>query len=113
MALLGNIFGGNTQHRGGMSTLDMALMGVLAYRTIKGKGRLADMLGTAQPAAGAQPGTPASSQAGGGLGGLLSSLGGLGGLAANQGAGNAISDGLRNLMNRFEQNGQGDKVHSW
>jgi len=37
--------GGGGMHRGGMSPLMLALLGVLAYRTLHGKGRLADMLG--------------------------------------------------------------------
>jgi len=121
MALFGNILGGTAQRRSGMSTLDMALLGVLAYRTLKGKGRLAEMLGrsnAAAPAAAQAPGTAPPAQASeGGLGGLLGGLGGLGalgGLVGGQsGAGNAISDGLRNLMERFQQNGHGDKVQSW
>src|SRR6185312_10496270 len=84
MALFGNILGGTAQRRSGMSTLDMALLGVLAYRTLKGKGRLAEMLGrsnAAAPAAAQAPGTAPPAQASeGGLGGLLGGLGGLGAL---------------------------------
>src|SRR4051812_24884855 len=93
LAIFGNTWGGGS--RGGMSTINMALLGVLAYRTLKGRGRLADMLGRHAPAGQ----TPQATS--GGLGGLLGGLGGLGGLASmfgNQGAGNAISDGLRHLM---------------
>jgi uncharacterized protein YidB (DUF937 family) len=72
-----------------MSPLTMALLGVLAYRTIKGKGRLADMLGTSNGGSGA-------------------GLGGLGGLG-----GGALSGGLKDLVDCFRQNGQGDKVQSW
>ena len=42
-----NTLGGN-RGRGGMSPIMMGLMGLLAYRTLKGKGKLADMLGTNQ-----------------------------------------------------------------
>ena len=106
------IFGSGSR-QGGMSTINMALLGVLAYRTLKGKGRLADMLGQQAPAGQ----TPQSTNAG--LGGLLGGLGGLGGMGGlasifgGAGAGNAISDGLRHLMDRFQQNGQGNKVQSW
>src|SRR5690349_22894917 len=90
--------------RGGMSPLTLALMGVLAYRTMKGKGRLADMLGMA-------PGQ--GTGMGAGMGGGLGGFGGLGGLLAGGGIGKALSDGLGHLLGRFEANGQGDKAHSW
>jgi uncharacterized protein YidB (DUF937 family) len=118
MALFGNILGGgNAPRQSGMSTINMALLGVLAYRTLKGKGRLAEMLGRGNPATPA-PGTATSAPANeGGLGGLLGGLGGLGalgGLFGGEGAaGSAISDGLRHLMERFQQNGHGDKLQSW
>ena len=87
--------------RGGMSPLTLALMGVLAYRTMKGKGRLADMIGM-NPTAGTGMGA--------GMGG---GLGGLGGLLAGGGIGKALSDGLEHLLGRFQANGQGDKAQSW
>jgi uncharacterized protein YidB (DUF937 family) len=114
--MLGNIFGGSG--RGGMSPITMALMGLLAYRTLKGKGRLADMLGQ-KPGDGGMPGgnpfggnagTPDPRSAGGGLGGLL---GGLGGLLGGGAAGGALSGGLNDLLRQFQQNGQGDKAESW
>lgn len=111
--MLGNIFGGSG--RGGMSPITLALMGVLAYRTLKGKGRLADMLGR-KPAEGGMPGAnpyggnagaPDAGSAGGGLGGLL------GGLLGGGAAGGALSGGLNDLLRQFQQNGQGDKAESW
>ena len=45
-----NTLGGN-RRGGGMSPIMLGLMGLLAYRTLKGKGKLADMLGTNQPSA--------------------------------------------------------------
>jgi len=109
MAMFGNAWGGGAR-QGGMSAINMALLGVLAYRTLKGRGRLADMMGQHSPAG--QTVQPIN----GGLGGLLGGLGGLGGLAGifgSQGTGNALSDGLRHLMNRFQQNGEGGKMQSW
>lgn len=100
MGLLDNVLGGS---RGGMSPITMALLGVLAYRTLKGKGRLADMLGRSGSPAG---GTPASGE-GGGL------LGGLGGLLGGTAAGGALSGGLNDLLKQFQQNGQADKAESW
>src|ERR1700733_4835953 len=46
MGLLDGVLGGNPnqQSPSGMSPLTMLLMGVLAYRTYQGKGRLFDML---------------------------------------------------------------------
>ena len=87
--------GGN---RRGPSPIMMALMGLLAYKALKGKG---------------QPGTqgsPAPAGTGGGLGDLLS--GGLGGLLGG-GVGGALSGGLNDLLKQFQQNGQGDKADSW
>ena len=85
--------------RGGMSPLTMALLGVLAYRTFKGKGRLADTLG--RGGGGAGPGE------GGGL------LGNLGGLLGGPAAGGTLSGGLSDLVKQFQQSGQGDKAESW
>jgi uncharacterized protein YidB (DUF937 family) len=109
-----NLFGGSG--RGGMSPITLALMGVLAYRTLKGKGRLADMLGR-KPADGGMPGAnpyggnagapDPRSAGGGGLGGLL------GGLLGGGAAGGALSGGLNDLLRQFQQNGQGDKAESW
>jgi uncharacterized protein YidB (DUF937 family) len=105
MGIFDQIFGGTSQPAsGGMSPITMALMGLLAYRTMQGKGRLADVLGTH---ASAQPGVGAPS-GGTGLGGLLGGL--LGGGAAT---GGLLSNGLNDLLKHFEQNGQGDKMRSW
>ena len=87
-----NTLGGNRQ--GGMSPIMLGLMGLLAYRTLKGKGKLADMLGTNQ--GGSSVGnTPASGTLGGALGG------------------GSLGAGLKDLLDRFRQSGQDDKVQSW
>src|SRR5688572_28086972 len=88
--------------RRGMSPIMMALMGLLAYKALKGKSQPGTQPGT-QSGAGAAPG-------GGGLGDLLS--GGLGGLLGG-GVGGALSGGLSDLLKTFQQNGQGDKADSW
>jgi uncharacterized protein YidB (DUF937 family) len=95
-------------HRGGMSPITMALLGVLAYRTLHGKGRLADMLGINKPnpAGATAPGAPPAASTSGGLGGLGGMLGGILG-------GGALSGGLQDLLKQFQQNGQGDKADSW
>lgn len=97
MGLLDGILGGG-QRRGGMSPMTMALLGLLAYRTLNGKGRLSDMLGK---------GGEGKDASGGGLGGLLQ--GGLGGLLG----GGALSGGLGDLLKQFQEHGQGDKAQSW
>jgi uncharacterized protein YidB (DUF937 family) len=87
-----NTLGGNS--RGGMSPIMVGLMGLLAYRTLKGKGRLADMLGTNQAGSGA-----GTAPAGGGLAGAL--------------GGSSLGAGLKDLLDRFRQSGHADKVQSW
>ena len=82
MGLLNSLGGGR---RGGMSPVMMGLMGLLAYRTLKGKGRLAEMLGTDQSAGGAP--SPLS--------------------------GASLGNGLKDLLDRFRQSGHEDKAQSW
>ena len=94
-----NTLGGGNRGRGGTSPIMLGLMGLLAYRTLKGKGKLADMLGTNQAGAN-QAGTDAGgAPTSGGLGGML--------------GGGALGAGLKDLLDRFRQNGQEDKVQSW
>lgn len=107
--MLSNLFGGSA--RGGISPITLALMGVLAYRTLKGKGRLADFLGN--NAAGGvasapdKPAAPGAGPFGGGLGNLL------GGLLGSGAAGSLVSGGLGDLLRQFQRAGQGDKAESW
>lgn len=115
MGLLDNVLGGGSRSGGGMSPITMALLGLLAYRTFQGKGRLAEMLGRSPANAGT---TGQGGGQGGGLGGLLQGggLGGmLGGLLGGSGGtgGGAISQGLGDLVRQFEQKGHGDKAQSW
>jgi len=103
MGLLDNVLGGGpARSSSGMSPITMALLGLLAYRTFQGKGRLADMLGRTQAGAGAD-----AVPTGGGLGGLL------GGLLGGGAAGGMLSGGLGDLLKQFQQSGQGDKAESW
>jgi uncharacterized protein YidB (DUF937 family) len=108
---------------GGMSPWMMALLGMLAYKAVKGGG-LGNMLGGRSGGAGTNAG--ASS---GGLGDLLGGmLGGgarpgagssgglsdmLGGLLGGGAAGSVLTGGLRNLVGDLEQNGQGEAAKSW
>jgi uncharacterized protein YidB (DUF937 family) len=99
MGLLDNVLGGGMR-RGGMSPITMALLGVIAYKAMKGK-NLSDIFG------GNSDGPPRS----GGLGGLLQ--GGLGGLLGGGAAGGILSGGLSDLLKQFQNNGVGDKAESW
>src|SRR5437763_1595301 len=93
MGLLDNVLGGG---RGGMSPLTMALIGLLAYKTLKGK-NLSDVSGS--------PG--AAPNASGGLGGML------GGLLGGGAAGSVLSGGLGDLLQKFQQTGHADVANSW
>jgi len=127
---------------GGMSPLMMAMLGLLAYKAIKGGG-LGNMLGGGNAQAPAAPagnspgglgdllggilggGAQAGNAPGGGLGDILGGvLGGnaraggglgdiLGGVLGGSAAGGALSGGLRNLLQDMEENGQGDVAKSW
>lgn len=83
---------------GGMSPITMALLGLLAYKAVKG-------LGGASPRDGSGKATP-----GGGLGDLLK--GGLGG-AGLGGLGGILSGGLSDLVKQFQNAGKGDVADSW
>lgn len=117
---------------GGMSPMMMALLGMLAYKAIKGGG-LESMLGgkTGRPVqdprtadaaggglgdilggmlgGGARPGTGTGGggTGGGGLGGIL------GGLLAGGAAGGLLNGGLKNLLGDLEEHGQGKAARSW
>ena len=81
-----------------MSPITMALLGLLAYKAVKG-------FGSANPKAGSGMATP-----GGGLGDLLK--GGLGGAAAG-GLGEILSGGLGDLLKQFQGAGKSDVADSW
>ena|SRR5262245_32187517 len=109
---------------GGMSPITMAILGLLAYKAVKG-------LAGSQPSAAPSPSpgntrvppggktinvnAPGSSAGAPGSGGGLSDLmkGGLGGLLAGGTAGTILSGGLNDLLKQFQQNGHGDAVDSW
>jgi uncharacterized protein YidB (DUF937 family) len=109
MGLFDQVLGGSgpSSGGGGMSPINMALMGLLAYRTFEGKGRLADMLGRGPGSAAAPSGAAGAPNGGGGRGGML------GGLLGGGAAGGILSGGLGDLLRQFQQNGQGDKAQSW
>jgi uncharacterized protein YidB (DUF937 family) len=112
---------------GGMPTWMMAVLGLLAYKAVKGGGFGNLLGGNAQSGAtqssplgnggigdivgsilGGRGNTrPASTGSGSGLGGLL------GGLLAGGAAGSLLNGGLRNLIGDMQQNGQGNAAQSW
>jgi uncharacterized protein YidB (DUF937 family) len=121
---------------GGMSPIVIALLGLLAYKALKGRGgHAASTGGPGQPArvppgGGAAPGNgggladvlgglfggktasaPAGTPSGGNLGDLLK--GGLGGLLGGAAAGSVLSGGLGNLLQGFQESGHGHTAESW
>ncbi|HXX08891.1 MAG TPA: YidB family protein [Pseudolabrys sp.] len=98
---------------GGMSPITMAILGLLAFKAVKG------LTGSQQSTApsnarvppGGQPINVGAPGAGGGLGDLLQS--GLGGLLATGAAGGILSGGLTDLLKQFQQAGHGDVASSW
>ena len=121
---------------GGMSPMMMALLALLAYKALKGRGQAA---GTGQPAGRPAPLPPGTQTAGnptGGLGDILGGLlgrrtagvsggatpsgsledmlrGGLGGALGGAAAGSVLSGGLGNLMKELQERGYGDVAKSW
>lgn len=111
---------------GGMSPITMAILGLLAYKAVKG---LAGGQPSAAPAntrvppggkaidvnmpGGSAQSSSGSAQSGGagGIGDLM--RGGLGGLLAGGAAGSVLSGGLNDLLKQFQQKGHGDAVDSW
>jgi uncharacterized protein YidB (DUF937 family) len=87
-----------------MSPLMMAALGLLAYRSLKGK-NLSDMFGSRDNT------RPGGAPGGGGLGDGLGGL--LGGLLGGGAAGGILSGGLGDLLKQFQINGQGEKADSW
>ncbi len=123
---------------GGMSPMTMALLALLAYKALKGRGGPAHAGAPQQPTPGGRtasqlPGGNATTGApSGGLGDILGGLlggrtggaasssslqdmmkGGLGGLLAGAGAGSVLSGGLGNLMKEFQDRGYGNVAQSW
>jgi uncharacterized protein YidB (DUF937 family) len=99
----GNVGGG-----GGMSPITMALLGLLAYKAVKGFG------GSAAPA-GSAP-APSGGGAFGGLGDLFRGGGGASGMGGALGAGGIgglLTGGLGDLLKQFQGAGKGDVADSW
>ena len=84
----------------------VALLGLLAVAGYQNRDKIADVMGGRQqePEGRPDPSEPPSQD------GFFSKLGGMLGGA---GAGSVLSGGLRDLVDRFKQNGQGPAVDSW
>ena len=103
-------FGGGGR---GMSPITMGLLGLLAYKAVKGFGRDSQHAGSqhahSKTGAGSQP------RQGGGLDDLL--RGGLGGAGlggpGRGGLGGVLSGGLGDLLKQFQGAGKGEVADSW
>jgi uncharacterized protein YidB (DUF937 family) len=82
----------------------IALLGLLAVASYQNRGKIAEVLGGLKQGPGAGPGQ--DTQQGG-------VLGNLGGLLSGASVGSVLSGGLRDLLERFKQNGQGHAADSW
>ena len=88
----------------GMPSLT-ALLGLLAIAGYQNRDKLAELLKGA--GGGSQPGSGGQQP---GMGGLL---GNLGGMLGGAGVGGLLNGGIGELLERFNQNGQGDTAKSW
>ena len=84
----------------------VALLGMLAVAGYQNRDKIAEAMGGRkhEPDGRPEPSEPPSE------GGLL---GKLGGLLGGAGAGSVLSGGLRDLVDRFKQNGHGPAADSW
>ena len=85
----------------------VALLGLLAVAGYKNRGKITEVLGGLKQEPG---GAPAQNNQQGAQGGVL---GKLGGLLSGASVGGVLSGGLRDLVERFKQNGQGPAADSW
>jgi uncharacterized protein YidB (DUF937 family) len=85
----------------------IALLGLLAVAGYQNRDKIAEVLGGRRQEPGSGPG---QNNPQGGQDGVLGKLGGLLGGAS---AGSVLSGGLRDLVERFKQSGQGQAADSW
>jgi uncharacterized protein YidB (DUF937 family) len=113
---------------GGMSPIMTALLGLLAYKAVKGIGSQSSApVNSGAPGPLTSGGAVKVGNSGGGIGDVLGGLlggkpggsvkdlipGGIGGLLSGAGAGTALSGGLGNLIKEFQNGGHGRTVQSW
>ncbi len=82
----------------------VALLGLLAVAGFKNRDKIKEMIGSANGASG---NTVDPRNAHGGM------LGKLGGILGGASVGSVVSGGLRELVDRFQQNGQAETADSW
>ena len=85
----------------------VALLGLLAVAGYQNRGKIAEVLGGLKQEAGGGPGQNNQQAGQGGV------LGNLGGLLSGASVGSVLSGGLRDLVERFKQSGQGQAADSW
>ena len=83
-----------------------ALLGLLAVAGYQNRDKIKEMLGGLTQGASGMPGQSNPGSQGG-------PLGNLGGLLGGASVGSVLSGGLRDLIERFKQNGQGTAADSW
>jgi uncharacterized protein YidB (DUF937 family) len=119
-----------------MSPLMMALLALLAYKAVKGRGARGSVPGSGPPATPPSGGTVTAGKPPGGLGDILGGLlggkaggtpggatagrslndlipGGLGSVLGGAAAGTVLSGGLGNLIKELEERGYGKAAQSW
>jgi uncharacterized protein YidB (DUF937 family) len=84
-----------------------ALLGLLAVAGYQNRDKIKEMLGGLTQSPSGQTGGGSQGSQGGGP------LGNLGGLLSGASVGSVLSGGLRDLIERFKQNGQGTAADSW
>ena len=85
----------------------VALLGLLAVAGYQNRGKIAEVVGGLKQQPGGGPGQNNQQ------GGQSNVLGNLGGLLSGASVGSVLSGGLRDLVERFKQNGQGQAAESW
>ena len=84
----------------------VALLGLLAVAGYQNRDKIAEALGGLNRGSGGAAG-PGGQAGGGGI------LGNLGGMLGGASAGGMLSGGLRDLIDRFRQNGHAETADSW
>ena len=84
-----------------------ALLGLLAVAGYQNRDKIKEMLGGLTQSPSGQTGGGSQGSQGGGA------LGNLGGVLSGASVGSVLSGGLRDLIERFKQNGQGSAADSW
>ena len=85
----------------------VALLGLLAVAGYQNRDKIAEVLNGRKQEPGSGPGQSNQQSAQGGV------LGNLGGLLGGASVGSVLSGGLRDLVERFKQSGQGQAADSW